>query len=98
MHVLGGTLPERGISYDELVQLLYPTLPAALRPQVDEAGAGDLTRRSTIRKMLGTIEHQLAPTAFSVQLSEEDALRCSVGGVELFCDSADAAVTPGLRS
>ena len=48
--------------------------------------------------MLGTIEHQVAPTAFSVQLTEEDAVRCSVGGVELFCDVADAAVTPGLLS
>ena len=48
--------------------------------------------------MLGTIEHQVAPTAFSVQLAEEDAVRCTVGGVELFCDAADAAVTPGLLS
>ena len=48
--------------------------------------------------MLGTIEHQVAPTAFTVQLSEVDAERCTVGGVELYCDAADAAVTPGLRS
>ena len=48
--------------------------------------------------MLGTIEHQVAPTAFSVQLAEEDAVRCTVGGVELLCDAADAAVTPGLLS
>ena len=57
---------------------------------------GDLARASTIRRMLGTIEHQVAPTAFSVQLADEDAVRCTVGGVELFCDAADAAVTPGL--
>ena len=48
--------------------------------------------------MLGSIEHQVAPTAFSVQLTDEDAVRCTVGGVELLCDAADAAVTPGLRS
>jgi len=48
--------------------------------------------------MLGTIEHQVAPTSFSVQLGNEDAVRCTVGGVELFCDAADAAVTPGLLS
>ena len=95
---LGGTLPERGITYEQLVQLLYPTLPDSLRGDVDEAGAGDLTRPSTIRRMLGMIEHQEAPTAFSVQLTEEDAVRCRVGDVELLCDSADAAVTPGLRS
>jgi FkbM family methyltransferase len=95
---LGGTLPERGLTYEQLVHLLYPTLPDELRHEVDEAAAGDLARPSTIRKMLGTIEHQVAPTTFSVQLSAEDALRCRVGGVELFCDSADAAVTPGLRS
>ena len=88
----------RGITYDQLVELLYPTLPAELRPDVDEAATGDLARVSTIRRMLGTIEHQVAPTAFSVQLGNEDAVRCMVGGVELFCDAADAAVTPGLLS
>jgi FkbM family methyltransferase len=98
---LGGSMPEpapRGITYDELVALLYPTLPDELRPAVDEAGAGDLARVSTIRRMLGTIEHQVAPTAFSVQLAAGDALRCRAGDVELFCDAADAAVTPGLLS
>ena len=98
---LGGTMPEpppRGLTYDQLVDLLYPTLPDDLRPDVDRAAAGDLARVSTIRRMLGTIEHQVAPTAFSVQLVEEDAVRCTVGGVELLCDAADAAVTPGLLS
>ncbi|HEX4127232.1 MAG TPA: FkbM family methyltransferase [Acidimicrobiales bacterium] len=98
---LGGVMPEpapRGLSYDELVTLLYPTLPDELRPVVDEAAAGPLTRASTIRRMLGTIEHQVAPTAFSVQLSEEDTVPCTVGGVDLLCDAADAAVTPGLLS
>src|SRR5580693_3317358 len=95
---LGGTLPERGITYEELVHLLYPTLPDDLRHDVDEAAAGDLAQVATIRKMLGTIEHQVAPTTFSVQLTAEDAVRCSVGDVELLCDAADAAVTPGLRS
>jgi FkbM family methyltransferase len=101
VHRLGGTMPEpppRGITYDQLVQLLYPTLPPELRADVDASAAGDLTRASTIRKMLGTIEHQVAPTAFSVQLAEEDAVRCTVGGVELLADAADAAVTPGLLS
>lgn len=101
VHRLGGTMPEqvpRGITYDQLVQLLYPTLPPELQADVDEAGAGDLTQASTIRRMLGTIEHQVAPTAFSVQLAEGDAVRCTVGSVELLCDAADAAVTPGLLS
>jgi FkbM family methyltransferase len=101
VHGLGGTMQEpspRGITYDQLVELLYPTLPDELRPDVDKAAAGELARVSTIRRMLGTIEHQVAPTAFSVQLAEEDAVRCTVGGVELFCDAADAAVTPGLLS
>jgi FkbM family methyltransferase len=95
---LGGTLPERGITYEQLVHLLYPTLPDEMRRDVDEAAVGDLTRVSTIRRMLGSIEHQVAPTAFSVQLGEEDALPCKVGDVELLADAADAAVTPGLRS
>ncbi len=98
---LGGTVPEptlRGITYEELVALLYPTLPDELRRNLDEAATGDLARVSTIRRMLGSIEHQVAPTSFSVQLAEEDAVRCTVGGVELLCDAADAAVTPGLLS
>jgi len=98
---LGGTVPEmstRGVTYAELVALLYPTLPDELRPDVDRAATGDLAQVATIRRMLGTIEHQVAPTAFSVQLGEEDAVRCTVGGVELLCDAADAAVTPGLLS
>jgi FkbM family methyltransferase len=101
VHGLGGTMPEpasRGITYDELVALLYPTLPPELRKDVDAAAAGDLARASTIRRMLGTIEHQVAPTAFSVQLGEDDAVRCTVGGIAMFCDAADAAVTPGLLS
>jgi len=98
VHALGGTPAERGITYDQLVHLLYPTLPDSLRGEVDGAAAGDLAQVSTIRRMLGTIEHQVAPTAFSVQLAWEDAVRCTVGDVELLCDAADAAVTPGLRS
>ncbi len=101
VHGLGGTMPEppsRGISYDQLVGLLYPQLPEYLRSTVDEAAVGDLANVSTIRRMLGTVEHQVAPTAFTVQLAEADAVRCSVGGVELWADAADAAVTPGLLS
>jgi FkbM family methyltransferase len=98
VHRLGGTMPQRGLSYDELVGLLYPHLPDDLRAEVDAAASGDLTKASTIRRMLGSIEHQVAPTAFSVQLRGEDAVRCPVGDVELLCDAADAAVTPGLRS
>jgi len=98
VHGLGGTLPERGITYEQLVHLLYPTLPTSLRGDVDDAASGELAQVSTIRRMLGSIEHQVAPTAFSVQLGEEDVVRCRVGDVELLCDAADAAVTPGLRS
>lgn len=95
---LGGTMPQRGLTYEQLVQLLYPHLPDELRAEVDDAAVGDLASTSTIRRMLGSIEHQRAPTAFSVQLTGEDAVRCAVGPVELLCDAADAAVTPGLRS
>src|SRR5271166_6215934 len=81
VHSLGGSVvgdAPRGLTYEQLVQLLYPTLPDDLRPAVDEAAAGDLARASTVRRMLGSIEHQVAPTAFSVQLAEEDAVRCTV--------------------
>jgi FkbM family methyltransferase len=95
---LGGTLPVRGLTYDDLVRLIYPTLPDWLRDEVDKAAQGDLRQISTIRRVIGRIEHQEAPTAFSVQLSDKDALLCRVGEIELLCDPADAAVTPGLRS
>src|SRR6516225_2099858 len=101
VHRLGGTIPgppHRGVTYEELVDLLYPRLPDDLRARVDEAAGGELSDVSTIRRMLGTIEHQRAPTAFSAQLTENDAVPCTVGDVELLCDAADAAVTPGLRS
>ncbi len=104
VHRLDGTIPgppepqERGLTYEELVHLVYPTLPDDLRPELDRAAGGELTDVSTIRRMLATIEHQRAPTAFSVQLTTQDALATTVGDVELFCDVADAAVTPGLRS
>ena len=58
VHGLGGTMPApapRGITYDQLVDLLYPTLPPELRPAVEEAAAGDLAQVATIRRMLGTI-------------------------------------------
>jgi hypothetical protein len=95
---LGGTMPERALTYEQLVHLLYPILSDELRSEVDEAAKGDLASASTIRRMLGSIEHQLAPTAFSVQLTGEDAVRCVVGQVELFCDAADGlrtALPPG---
>jgi FkbM family methyltransferase len=95
---LGGVLPVRGLTYDELVHLIYPTLPDWLRDDVDDAATGELAQVSTIRRMLGMIEHQEAPTSFSVQLTDKEAVLCSVGGIELLCDPADAAVTPGLRS
>ncbi len=63
-------MPQRGLTYEELVGLLYPHLPDDLRAEVDAAASGDLAQVSTIRRMLGSIEHQVAPTAFSVQLSE----------------------------
>ena len=94
---LGGTLPERGITYHQLVHLLYPTLPEKLRRDVDEAATGDLGNASTIRRMLGSIEHQVAPTAFTVQLGEEDALLCTVGDVELLADAADAGVRGAIK-
>ena len=53
------------------MHLLYPTLPDELRPERRQGGArATCTEVSTIRRMLGTIEHQVAPTAFSVQLTE----------------------------
>ncbi len=96
---LGGELPQRGLTYDELVRLLYPTLDdAVIRQAVDAAGEGELTDPSTIRRMLGAVEHQLAPTAFSSQLSGDDVAKVRVGDVELLCDTADRSVSLTVRS
>ena len=96
---LGGVLPERGLTYQELVQLLYPTLTdPAIRQIVDEAGTGKLSDPGTIRRMLGAVEHQLAPSSFSIQLARDDVTRVRVGDVELLCDTADRSVSLTLRA
>ncbi|MGO9343612.1 MAG: FkbM family methyltransferase [Acidimicrobiales bacterium] len=48
--------------------------------------------------MLGAVEHQLAPTAFSIQLSRDDVETVRVGDVELMCDTADRSVSLTLRA
>lgn len=93
VHRLGGVMPERGLTYDELVSLLYPSLGDDQRSAVDEAAAGDLACPSTIRRMLGAVEHQVAPTTFSVQMTARDTVPADVGPVTLFCDSADRSVS-----
>ncbi len=40
VHRLGGTLPQRGLTYEQLVHLLYPHLPDDLRAEVDAAASG----------------------------------------------------------
>jgi FkbM family methyltransferase len=96
---LGGELPQRGLTYAELVRLLYPRLDdPMIRQAVDDAGEGELTDPSTIRRMLGAVEHQLAPTAFSIQLSDDDVSKVRVGDVELLCDTADRSVSLTVRS
>jgi FkbM family methyltransferase len=96
---LGGVLPQRGLTYPELVQLLYPGLKdPVIRQIVDTAAEGELTDPSTIRRMLGAVEHQLAPTSFSVQLTRDDVSLVRVGDIELFCDTADRSVSLTLQA
>jgi FkbM family methyltransferase len=98
IHRLGGVLPHRGLTYEELVDLLYPILDDPTYSQlIDEAGQGELTDPSTIRKMLGAIEHQLAPSRFSIQVTNDDAKLVTVDGVDLFCDVADRSVSFQLQ-
>ncbi len=92
-------MPQRGLTYGELVDLLYPTLDdPEVRRAVDAAGEGELGDPSTIRRMLGAVEHQLAPTAFSVRLARDDVTLVRVGDVELLCDAADLSVSLTLRA
>jgi FkbM family methyltransferase len=99
IHRLGGVLPERGLTYPELVRLLYPTLDDPdVRRVVDDASAGVLSDPSTIRRMLGAVEHQLAPTSFSVRLDRDDVTLIRVGDVELLCDTADLSVSTHVQA
>jgi len=96
---LGGVPPQRGLTYPELVQLLYPALKdPVIRQIVDTAAEGELSEPSTIRRMLGAVEHQLAPTSFSVQLTHDDVALVRVGDIELFCDTADRSVSLALQA
>jgi FkbM family methyltransferase len=91
---LGGVLPQRGLSYPELLRLLYPSMLQDVdRHIVDEVSGGDLTDPATIRRMLGVVEHQLVPSNFSVFLTKDDVGLADVDGVEMFYDKADRSVS-----
>ena len=62
IHRLGGVLPTRGLTYDELVQLLFPHMvDLTVRMEIGREGTGDLSNPSTIRNMIGAVEQQLSP-------------------------------------
>ncbi|MFZ0668600.1 MAG: FkbM family methyltransferase [Acidimicrobiales bacterium] len=67
------------------------------RRLIDKAGEGELTSPSTIRRMLGAIEYQLAPSRFSIQLTNDDARLVKVDDVDLLCDLADRSVSLQLQ-
>ncbi len=48
--------------------------------------------------MLGAVEHQLALTNFSIQLSRDDVTLARVGDIELLCDTADRSVSLTLQA
>jgi len=90
---LGGVVPSRGLNYDQLVGLLFPHVHnAQVREDIDRAGLGELSDPSTIRKIIGAVEQQLSPTAFSVRFGPEDISFVDVQGIKLAIDSADASV------
>jgi FkbM family methyltransferase len=91
-------MPQRGLTYPELIGLLYPTMvDDAHRKVVDEASEGDLADQATIRRMLGATEHQLTPSNFSVLLNANDVRLANVGGIEMFYDVADSSVSFQIR-
>ncbi len=93
IHRLGGVVPTRSLTYDELVHLLFPHIDdPRIRGEIDGAGTGDLADPSTIRKMIGAVEQQRSPTAFTVRFGPDDISSVDVHGITLALDAADASV------
>jgi FkbM family methyltransferase len=96
---LGGTLPARGLTYDQLVSLLLPgPIDPSIRAAVDAASEGDLGAPTTIRRMLGAVEQQVQSTPFVVRLGPDDVTFRDVGPVRLALDAADASVSRQMES
>jgi len=93
IHHLGGVVPTRGLTYDELVHLLFPHIhEPRIRGEIDGAGTGDLSDPATIRRMIGAVEQQLSPTAFTIRFGPGDVSFVDVHGIRLALDAADASV------
>ena len=98
IHRLGGVVPQRGLTYEELVTLLFPRHDdPEVRRALDEAGSGDLTDPSTVRRMIGAVEQQVSPTSFTVRLGPGDVTYAEVHGVHLALDAADASVATQME-
>lgn len=98
IHRLGGVVPTRGLTYDELVTLLFPHGDDPdVRRAVDREGAGDLTDPATIRRMIGAVEQQVSPTAFTVRFGPGDVTYADVHGVHMALDGADASVATQME-
>jgi FkbM family methyltransferase len=84
------------LGFDELVKLIFPGLSdpaslAALRAAAEAAG-GDISRPETIRRMIGSVDQQVATASMVVRLGPGDVEYREVGGLRLALDRADASV------
>ena len=84
----------RGLSYEQLVELLFPGIhETSIRAAIDAAASDDLTKQTTIRKMIAVVEQQLQATPFLVRFSAEDVVFRRVGRTELALDVVDCAAS-----
>jgi FkbM family methyltransferase len=83
-----------GLSYEELVELLFPGLhDPSIRAKIDDAATDDLTSPTTIRRMISTVEQQLQATPFLVRFAAQDVVFRKVGRTEIAVDLVDCATS-----
>lgn len=88
----------RTVDVDHVLSLLYPSrLPAPLRRKaVLAAGSRKVEDLATVRRILGALDRQAAPSPVSVRFGRPDLVEAEVHGITLVLDRADTAVSRGI--
>ena len=103
IEALGGVVPTpgdgtgspSGLSLDDLVELLYPGVdPGPLRAQVEGlVGSGPFRAGHDLRRVLGAVDRQEAPSPVSIRFGSDAVRPCQVGGITLYLDADDRSVS-----